>query len=44
MIINSILNENENEVYFACAGESVKIIIKNLNFDDIRKGDVICGG
>jgi translation elongation factor EF-1alpha len=42
--IHQILNENDKEVYFACAGESVKIVIKNSNFDDIRRGDVICGG
>lgn len=41
--VHQILDENDKEVYFANGGESVKIIIRNVNYDDIRKGDIICG-
>jgi translation elongation factor EF-1alpha len=43
-VISSILDENDKEVFFAQAGESIKIVLKNINYDDIRRGDVICGG
>jgi peptide chain release factor subunit 3 len=37
------MDENDQEVYFANAGENVKIQIKNVNYEDIRKGDILCG-
>lgn len=44
IVISQILDENDKEIYFAGPGESVKLAIKNTNFDDIRRGDIICGG
>ena len=40
---SAIKYENDQQIYFANAGENVKLQIKNANYDDIRKGDIICG-
>ena len=41
--IFQILDENDREVAFATSGENVKILVRNVNYDDIRKGDILCG-
>ena len=41
--IHSLMDENDQDIYFANAGENVKIQIRNANYDDIRKGDILCG-
>ncbi len=43
MIIGSIHDEEDREVAYAGPGESVKIIVKNIDYDRIKRGNIICG-
>ena len=42
MVIREIFNAKDERMPFACAGENVKMRVKNVDEDDITRGDMIC--
>ena len=43
VVISKILDIDEKEMAYAKAGESVNLIVKGIEEDDLRRGFVICG-
>ena len=42
MVIREIYNAKDERMGFACAGENVKIRVKNVEEHEINRGDMIC--
>lgn len=42
MVIKEIFNAKDEKMGFACAGENVKMRVKNIEENDINRGDMIC--
>lgn len=43
LTISQIQDEEDRDVAFAGPGESVKLIVKNIDYDRIKRGNIICG-
>jgi len=42
MVIREIFNAKDQRMPFACAGENVKMLVKNIDEEDISRGDMVC--
>jgi peptide chain release factor subunit 3 len=42
MVIKEIYNAKDERMPFACAGENVKMKVKNIEENDISRGDMVC--
>lgn len=42
MVIREIYNAKDERMPFACAGDNVKMRVKNIDDNDISRGDMIC--
>ena len=43
LTIENILNNDDEKMAFATVGESVTMIVKNVDPNELRRGNVICG-
>lgn len=42
LVIKEIFNAKDERLPFATAGENVKIKVKNIEEDDIARGNILC--
>lgn len=43
LTIVTIQDDDDKDVAWAGPGENVKLIVKNVEFDRVRRGNIICG-
>ena len=43
LTIVNIQDDDDQDIFWAGPGENVKLIVKNVDFDRIRRGNIICG-
>lgn len=43
LTIISIQDDDDEDVAWAGPGENVKLIVKNIDYDSVKRGNILCG-